>query len=104
MWRSADGHGVALHDKKFHIMGNTSKNIQIKLLQKGKETLWDQYVANAPATSLYHLSGWKRVIETTFRHKTFYLYALKSEQIVGILPLVFLKSFLFGKFFRLSAI
>lgn len=80
-------------------MGQTTSPIQIKLLQKGEEMLWDQYVATCPGTSLYHLSGWKRVIETTFRHNTLYLYALQDEKIVGILPLVFLKSLLFGKFF-----
>jgi serine/alanine adding enzyme len=47
---------------------------------------------------LYHLTAWKRVVEQTFRHPTFYLYAKKDNEIAGILPLVYLKSLLFGKF------
>ncbi|MCP4395691.1 MAG: FemAB family PEP-CTERM system-associated protein [bacterium] len=76
-------------------------DIQVIQLQhdREQEQLWDRYVSKAPASALYHLSGWKRVIEETFKHKTFYLYARQGEYIVGILPLVFLKSVLFGKFF-----
>jgi FemAB-related protein (PEP-CTERM system-associated) len=83
---------------------------------------WDNYVRNHPRATVYHLSGWKQVIEKTYGHQTYYLIALKDEQnlrtlndknerslelsasdpinpsnpIVGILPLVHIKHFLFG--------
>jgi len=79
-------------------MNDTSTKAQIKLLSH-EESLWDQYVHASPAASPYHLTGWKRVIEETFGHLTYYLYALQGNHIVGILPLVYLKSFLFGRFF-----
>ena len=60
---------------------------------------WDRYVHNSSEATLYHLSGWKRVLEKTFGHRTYYLYASRNNRIVGLLPLVFLKSVLFGKFF-----
>ncbi|PID58069.1 FemAB-like protein [candidate division KSB3 bacterium] len=73
--------------------------MQITQLESAQEELWDRYVSKASASALYHLSGWKRIVEKSFKHNTFYLYALEDEQIVGILPLVFLKSLPFGKFF-----
>jgi FemAB-related protein (PEP-CTERM system-associated) len=99
---------------------------------------WDSYVNKHPDSTLYHLSGWKNVIEKTYGHKTYYLMALRPERstvqpapcalhpeshssklknfhhttyhsqqatfniqntpakLVGILPLVHLKHFLFG--------
>ena len=80
------------------MMQNTSTDIRVNILKQEEEDLWDQYVHNSSATSLYHLSGWKRVVEKTFNHATYYVYASCDNRIVGILPLVFLKSFLFGKF------
>ena len=58
---------------------------------------WDEYVNHASAAALYHLHDWRRVIEETFGHTTFYLSAVTgSSQVVGILPLAQLKSRVFG--------
>jgi len=60
---------------------------------------WDRYVRQMCDASVYHLSVWKQLIENVFGHKTYYLYALDSEEhICGILPLVQLKSYLFGNY------
>jgi len=49
--------------------------------------------------SCYHLIGWKKVIENTFGHKTYYLLSEDENlEINGILPFVHLKSHLFGSF------
>lgn len=77
---------------------NSTTPCVIRLLA-GEENLWNDYVRESSAASLYHLTGWKHVVERTFGHQTYYLYAAQQERIVGILPLVFLKSVLFGKFF-----
>lgn len=51
------------------------------------------------SSCLYHLIGWKEVVERTFGHKTYYLLAENAKkEINGILPLVHLKSALFGSF------
>jgi serine/alanine adding enzyme len=58
---------------------------------------WDAFASSAPGATLYHLSGWKAVIEDTFSHSTFYLSAVDdSSLVVGILPLAQLKSRVFG--------
>jgi len=77
--------------------------IEVKLLTPEDAPFWDAYVQAHPQATLYHLSGWRNVINKTYGHKTYYLFAaidnLQStidNPIVGILPLVHLKHFLFG--------
>jgi FemAB-related protein (PEP-CTERM system-associated) len=62
-------------------------------------TDWDAFVDMHPAATFYHLSGWKRVIEKCFGHRTFYLQTLEKGRISGILPIVRLRSLLFGSLF-----
>ena len=80
---------------------------------------WDDYVRRHPQSTVYHLSGWKRVIEKTYGHNTYYVMAIKDNSkyetrnskpernfqhsalnsklnLVGILPLSHLKHFLFS--------
>jgi serine/alanine adding enzyme len=59
---------------------------------------WDAYVASMPEASNYHRWGWKEAIEETFGHKTHYLAATDGTEIKGVLPLVHMKSRLFGNF------
>jgi len=98
-------------------------SIKIIKITQADTTIWDTYVNAHPKATLYHLSAWKNVIEKTYGHKTYYLmavnssqltaqsskedistayqlsansYELDSNRVVGILPLVHLKHFLFG--------
>jgi len=58
---------------------------------------WDGYVNHAAASTLYHLYGWRRVVEESFGHETPYLSASdESSRVIGVLPLVQLQSRLFG--------
>jgi serine/alanine adding enzyme len=65
------------------------------------EVPWNDYVRQSATSSAYHDFGWKRVVERSFGHRTHYLVSEdeESRQIDGILPLVHLKSLLFGNFF-----
>ena len=86
--------------------------------------LWDEYVRIHPESTVYHLSGWKTIIEKSYGHKSYYLLALRDMEsnkttvvqlqsgptkngerlsaensnmkVVGILPLFHLKHFIFG--------
>jgi len=80
---------------------NTSITFQksVRILGTDDNHLWDNYVASSNLATCYHLSGWKSVIEKSFGHKTFYVLAEDCNgQVSGILPLVNLKSMLFGNF------
>jgi len=73
---------------------------------------WDTFVCNHPDATIYHLYGWKRIISETYGHKTWYLIAREdsrttaqsnldskeqqSGQLIGILPLIHIKSLIFG--------
>jgi len=57
---------------------------------------WEAFVERCPEATFFHRAGWKEVIETVFRHRTFYLLAERDASIVGVLPLAQTKSLLFG--------
>jgi FemAB-related protein (PEP-CTERM system-associated) len=73
--------------------------MNIRLFKEGDGKQWDRYVMGSRAAASYHLAGWKDVIEKSFGHKTHYLIAEGSNrEIQGVLPLVLMKSVLFGRF------
>lgn len=59
---------------------------------------WDAFVAAQPSASGYHVWRWSRVFERAFGHETLYLAARAAGAIVGVLPLVTMRSRLFGRF------
>ncbi len=73
--------------------------MNVRLYNDEDQGAWEAYVKDAGDANLYHLIGWKDIIEKTFGHKTYYLLAEDDDgRIAGILPLVHLKSLLFGSF------
>ena len=71
----------------------------IELLAPQSYSEWDDYIINSNRSCLYHLSCWKDVIEKSFKHNTYYLMARDiNRRIKGVLPLVRLKSILFGDY------
>ena len=70
--------------------------VKASLIEPGDERAWDDFVRAAPGATFFHLSGWKRVIEKAFGHRTFYLMARRGPAVVGVLPLTHVKSRLFG--------
>ncbi len=57
---------------------------------------WDAFVADHPEATFFHRAGWKRVIERTFGHDCHFLYAESAGNIIGVLPLVHVRSRLFA--------
>jgi FemAB-related protein (PEP-CTERM system-associated) len=53
-------------------------------------------VAACPDATFFHRIGWRQIYEQQFRHRTHYLLAERAGEIVGVLPLVQLRSMLFG--------
>ncbi|MGZ8161471.1 MAG: hypothetical protein ACXWTT_01240 [Methylobacter sp.] len=68
----------------------------IKILDEANFTRWDSFVQETDDATFFHQLGWKTVIENAFGHKTYYLYSEIDGKISGILPLVHIKSLLFG--------
>ncbi len=78
------------------MLADATPNIQIHRLCEGDESRWDAYVEAQPGATFFHLSGWKQVIEESFGHNCYYLFAQLNETIAGILPLTHIRSRLFG--------
>lgn len=73
--------------------------MSVRGYQQDDKGRWDAYVMGMPNSDCYHLTGWKEVIERVFGHDTCYLLSEdKNGNINGVLPLVHLKSLLFGNF------
>jgi FemAB-related protein (PEP-CTERM system-associated) len=71
--------------------------MQIRELGSAAECVqWDAFVQSQADGTFFHLSGWRQVIAEAFGHPTHFLYAAEGEQIVGVLPLAQVRSFLFG--------
>ena len=65
----------------------------------GADATWDAFVRSAPGWTHFHLIGWKNVIERVFGHECIYLAAHDDAlALAGVLPLVRVKSMLFGHF------
>lgn len=65
-------------------------------LDDGKLADWDRFVEQCPGATFFHRAGWKQVIEKSFGHKTFFLYAARGGAIEGVLPLAHIRSMIFG--------
>lgn len=64
-------------------------------LADGDDAAWDAYVHAHPQGTFFHLSGWRRVIERSFRHRPHYLLAERGGSVAGVLPLFHTRT-LFG--------
>lgn len=73
-----------------------STNCQIKTLNKSHFVNWDEYVKNHKDGTFFHSSGWQTVIENSFSHSCYFIFAEHNNEICGLLPLVEVKSVLFG--------
>lgn len=63
------------------------------------EAVWDQFVQSHQEACGYHAAAWSGLIKRVFGHTTYYLMARdQEEQVRGVLPLVLMKSTLFGRF------
>jgi len=72
------------------------ENCSIKQLKPAQFEQWDEYVKAHQYGSFFHLSGWKTVIEQSFAHPCYFLLAEHEGNFFGVLPLVEVKSALFG--------
>lgn len=70
--------------------------LQLRNLQESDRPRWDAFVRACPQASFFHLSAWAGLISTVFGHRTHYVFAERGGEIVAVLPLVEVKSRLFG--------
>jgi len=73
-------------------------SIVVKVLKQCDEEKWDDY-ARRSHSNIYMNTKWRHLVKEIFGHDSYYLFAEnEQEEFVGILPLIQLKSLLFGNF------
>jgi FemAB-related protein (PEP-CTERM system-associated) len=70
--------------------------LTLRSLERADHPRWDRFVEDCPGATFFHTAGWQEVLETGLGLRTHYLYAVRGERIVGVLPLAQVKSRLFG--------
>lgn len=65
-------------------------------LAQSNDAAWDDFVRGHPRGTLFHLSGWNRAIEQALGHRSHCLMVRQGTTIVGLLPLIAIKSRIFG--------
>ena len=58
---------------------------------------WDRFVEQHPAATVAHLSAWGRIAAGAYGHASVYLSVEDDGETLGILPLVHVKSRIFGR-------
>ncbi len=57
---------------------------------------WDEFVNGHPDATFFHRFAWAKVLATGFGHRPHFLLAERDRQICGVLPLMQVKTLLFG--------
>lgn len=65
-------------------------------LVRGDEDRWTAFVEASPEATFFHGIAWRDIIEQELGHRGHYLYAERDGVVTGILPLVEIRSWLFG--------
>jgi FemAB-related protein (PEP-CTERM system-associated) len=70
--------------------------IEIVRCNSSHDEEWNQFVHACPGASFYHRAEWRAINEECFKHETVYLGAFTGGRMVGVFPMVRVKSLLFG--------
>ena len=68
----------------------------LRSLDAASAPAWDAFVEAKPTGTFFHLSAWAEVIRSAFNHTTHYVFTERDGAITGVLPLVRVKTLLFG--------
>jgi serine/alanine adding enzyme len=73
-----------------------SNDMEVLLCGDNDKLEWDSFVESMSDGTISHLYGWRRIIAAAYNHKSYYLIARRNGKIHGVLPLVWVKSLVFG--------
>lgn len=72
------------------------QSIKIAQLSENDRGVWNQYVHRCAEATFFHLVEWQSIFDDVLGHRSYYLLAKQAEEVVGVFPLVHVKSKLFG--------
>jgi FemAB-related protein (PEP-CTERM system-associated) len=70
--------------------------VTVRPFQDADRVCWNAFIHDHPEGTFFHLAEWRDVLHRAFGHRSHYLVAERNGSIAGVLPLVELKSLLFG--------
>jgi FemAB-related protein (PEP-CTERM system-associated) len=73
-----------------------SSDLIISEASDSDSAAWDEFVFSRPEASVFHRWAWRQVLTKEFGHRPHYLLAKKSGVLVGVLPLLQVKTLFFG--------
>ena len=71
-------------------------SIEVRKIHGGDASAWEAMVASAAESTFFHRLGWRPLLCREMGYEDEYLCALRGERMVGLLPLVLVRSRLFG--------
>jgi FemAB-related protein (PEP-CTERM system-associated) len=78
-------------------VAHRDRTLSVAAATAADRAAWDAFVTTNPRVVGYHEWAWRDVIERTFGHECIYLMARHHGVIEGVLPLVAIRSRLFGR-------
>ncbi len=70
----------------------------LEVTEAGEGAEWNAFVEGAEDGSTFHRWEWREVYRECYGHETPYLVARRGDELVGVLPLVRVKSLVFGHY------
>jgi FemAB-related protein (PEP-CTERM system-associated) len=77
-------------------MTATTAGVIVRPFAAGDAKRWSEFVMACPEATFFHRLEWRGIYESVFKHRTHYLLAERAGQVCGVLPLVEMRSLLFG--------
>lgn len=73
-------------------------SLRIAMATGADADAWNRFVEEHPHGSTFHRWEWRDVYREVYRHETPYLTAWRGDRLAGVLPLVRVKSMVFGHY------
>ncbi len=71
-------------------------SVVVRPLDAASAPSWDRFVASMPSGTFFHRAAWADIFRRAFNHTALHAYTERDGAITGILPLVQVKTVLFG--------
>lgn len=69
--------------------------VEVTILDASNANKWDKLVEKTSNSSVYHLWDWGEALSSAYGYQRYYLAAIQKSTIIGGLPLIHVKSWLF---------
>lgn len=74
-----------------------ANDLTIDIAAPDADDAWDAYVKDSRHGRFFHRTGWRKIIKSVYGYDSYNLIARKAGKVVGVLPLIDVKSPLMGR-------